>query len=60
MQMPKTSPAPTKKSAKPSKADRIKGRIAKLEATIEKYEKRRQARHEKLAALKTLLAKLSK
>jgi hypothetical protein len=45
---------------KPTKTERIKGRIDKLEATIEKYESRRTKRQEKLAALKTLLASLSK
>lgn len=58
---PSTKPTTTsKKSQKPTKKDRIAGRIKKLEATIEKYDSNRKRRTDKLAALKTLLASLSK
>jgi hypothetical protein len=55
-----TATAAKKSATKSTKLERVKGRIARLETTIEKYEKRRVARHEKLAALKSLLASLAK
>jgi hypothetical protein len=55
-----TTKKPATKATKPTKADRVKKRIAKLETTIAKYDANRVKRQDKLAKLKTLLVKLSK
>ena len=62
MQMKKaTTTTTTKKSTtKPTKLERVKGRITRLEATIERYDAKRVKRTEKLAALKSQLASLAK
>lgn len=49
-----------KPNGKTTKLERVKGRIEKLQTTIDRYEAKRTKRQEKLAALKTMLASLSK
>lgn len=60
MKIVKTAATAKKSATKPTKVERVKGRITRLEATIERYDAKRVKRTEKLAALKSLLASLAK